>query len=290
MKTRSWDPEGLRFKRYLGPVLDALRTLGGSATRQQVVDQIAHDLNLPPEAVGERRRSGNLRFPDQVSWARLYLKHEGLIDSPKHGVWALTNKGRATHLSISDGIAIVSYWDNAFTEGGKTVAPRSQKVESQSMDDCRHNKTSISFDDSLNVLRSKADNSHCCDDHVALLVANGFKRIGSWSVASSKLQRCINLEKRPGVYAFVVNDRIEYIGKATNIRGRLRGYNRSLLPEPTPPFRLVHQMIRQTVEADGTVEAWVFMHGSESHETIERLEEKWITGICPAWNVLGVPR
>lgn len=289
MTIRPWDPEGLRFKRYLGPILDALRTLGGSATRQQVVDQIAHDLNLPPEAVGERRRSGNLRFPDQVSWARLYLKHEGLISSPKHGVWSLTDKERETHLSISDGIAIVSHWDKVFAEGGRTVALRSQKVECQSTKDNRNNKTSINFDDSLNVLRSKAD-SHCRDDHVAWLVANGFKQIGCWSAASSKLQRHIYLEKRPGVYAFIVNDRIEYIGKATNIRGRLRGYNRSLLPEPSHPFRLVHQMIRQTVEADGTVEAWVLMNGIESHDTVERLEEKWITDICPAWNVLGVPR
>ena len=289
MTTRPWDPEGLRFRRYLGPILDALRTLRGSATRRQVVHQIARDLNLPPEAVGERRRSGSLRFPDQVSWARLYLKHEGLINSPKRGVWSLTNKGLATHLSIADGLAIVLYWDKVFAKGGTTAGLPSQNVECQSTNDYRNNRTSVTFDKSMHALQSDAD-SHRRDGHVAWLLANGFQPIGCWSAASPKLQRLIDLQKNPGVYAFVVNDRFVYIGKATNIRGRLRGYNRSLLPEPSPPFRMVHQMIRETVQADGTVEAWVHMHGIASHDTVERLEGKWITDICPAWNVLGVPR
>ncbi len=288
MTTRPWDPEGLRFKRYLGPILDALRTLGGSGTRRQVVDQIACDLNLPPEAVEERRMSGNPRFPDQVSWARLYLKYEGLINSPKHGVWSLTDKGRATHLSITDGLTIVSYWDKVLATGGNISGLRSQNVECQSMNDNKNNRPSATFDESTQALRSKAE-SHRRDDHLAWLLTNGFQSIGCWSADSSKLQRQIDLQKRPGVYAFVVNDRIAYIGKATNIRGRLRGYNRSLLPEPSPPFRLVHQMIRETIEANGIVEAWVHMHGIDTHDTIERLEAKWISDICPAWNIIGVP-
>jgi len=117
MTTRPWDPEGLRFKRYLGPILDALRTLGGSATPGQVAKQVGRDLDLPAEAVSERRRSGNPRFANQLSWACLYLKHEGLVEAPKRGVWTLTAKGRATRLSVADGLALVSYWDGMFSEG-----------------------------------------------------------------------------------------------------------------------------------------------------------------------------
>ncbi|MET0163657.1 MAG: hypothetical protein ABW318_01475 [Vicinamibacterales bacterium] len=72
MATRPWDAEGLRFKKYLGPILDALRVLGGSGTPRQVRDEIARSLSLPAEAVGEVRRSGTARLQSQLSFAKIY--------------------------------------------------------------------------------------------------------------------------------------------------------------------------------------------------------------------------
>jgi restriction system protein len=38
--------EGTKFLRHFGPLLDALRKLGGSGTPDEVVEQIAADMNL----------------------------------------------------------------------------------------------------------------------------------------------------------------------------------------------------------------------------------------------------
>lgn len=41
--------EGSQFVRYFGPLLDALRGLGGSGSPDEVVERIASDLSLSDE-------------------------------------------------------------------------------------------------------------------------------------------------------------------------------------------------------------------------------------------------
>ena len=100
------DHEGAQFLRYFGPLLDALRKLGGSGVPVEVVDQIDQDLGLSEEVRTELLDSGNPRFPNQVAFARFYLTREGLLESSKRGVWSLTDQGRSTHLSPQDARAI----------------------------------------------------------------------------------------------------------------------------------------------------------------------------------------
>ena len=91
--------EGSAFVRYFGPLLDALRGLGGSGTPDEVMERIANDLKLPDTVQNELMSSGQPRFRNQVAWARYYLVREGLVDSSKRGVWSLTERGRTTKLS-----------------------------------------------------------------------------------------------------------------------------------------------------------------------------------------------
>ena len=91
--------EGAQFVRYFGPLLDALRGLGGSARAEEAVDKVAADLAVPDDVLNETLPSGGSRFRNQVAWARFYLVREGLIDSSKHGVWSLTEKGLKTSLT-----------------------------------------------------------------------------------------------------------------------------------------------------------------------------------------------
>src|ERR1035438_7916178 len=102
--------EGAQFVRYFGPLLDALRGLGGSGTPDEVVERIAHDLNLSDELQNELLPSGQARFRNQVAWARFYLVREGLLDSSKRGVWSLTERGRGTTLSPSEARDIFLKW------------------------------------------------------------------------------------------------------------------------------------------------------------------------------------
>lgn len=94
--------EGAQFVQYFGPLLEALKQLGGSASVDEATDQIAKNLSISEDTLNEVLSSGGSRFRNQVSWARFYLAKEGLIDSSKKGVWSLTEKGKSTALTFEE--------------------------------------------------------------------------------------------------------------------------------------------------------------------------------------------
>ena len=79
--------------RWMGPLLDCLRALGGSARPKEVSNWIARELRLPPEVTEALIKSGASRFHNQVQWARQYLVWEGLLDDSKRGIWTLSPLG-----------------------------------------------------------------------------------------------------------------------------------------------------------------------------------------------------
>ncbi|MBV6273251.1 winged helix-turn-helix domain-containing protein [Alcaligenaceae bacterium CGII-47] len=78
--------EGAQFVNWFGPLLDALRKLGGSGSPDEVVEQIAADQGVSDDIQNELTSSGQPRFKNQVAWARFYLTKEGLLGSSKRGV------------------------------------------------------------------------------------------------------------------------------------------------------------------------------------------------------------
>jgi restriction system protein len=115
--TRSGEQvEGAQFVRYFGPVLDALRKLGGSGAPREVTEQIARDLGVPEDVQSELTESGAPRFPNQVAWARFYLTREGLLDKSRRGIWSLTDRGRETHLAPVDARALFLKWVRIFQD------------------------------------------------------------------------------------------------------------------------------------------------------------------------------
>lgn len=125
--------ERAKFVRYFGPLLDALRGLGGSAKADEAVDRVAEDLKLSDTVLNDTLPSGGSRFRNQVAWARFYLAREGLIDSSKHGVWSLTNRGRDATLTADQAHEIFLKWVKIFQEQrkvkGKTDASAEQVAE-----------------------------------------------------------------------------------------------------------------------------------------------------------------
>ena len=117
--------EGAQFVRYFGPLLDALRGLGGSAKVDEAVDRVASDLSIADDVLNETLPSGGSRFRNQVAWARFYLVREGLLDSSKHGVWSLTEKGFKTSLKQEQARQIFLKWVKIFQE------QRKQKEQSE---------------------------------------------------------------------------------------------------------------------------------------------------------------
>ena len=93
----------------MGPLLDCLRSLGGSAKPREVTDWIAETEHLSDNQ-REKLKSGQERFYNQVHWARQYLVWEGLLDSSQRGVWVLTPKGWDAHISEQDSRKLFKKW------------------------------------------------------------------------------------------------------------------------------------------------------------------------------------
>jgi restriction system protein len=98
------------FVRWFGPLLDALRQLGGSAKPREATDKIAENLGLHEEKLNEILSSGQSRFYNQVAWARQYLAWEGLLDASQHGIWALSAKGENASLTDDQANEIFQKW------------------------------------------------------------------------------------------------------------------------------------------------------------------------------------
>jgi restriction system protein len=93
--TRATPAPGPQFIGYFGPVIDALKQLGGSARPAEARERIVKNLGVSEELQTEVTSNGRARFDNRVAWARFYLAKAGLIDASRRGVWSLTEKGRA---------------------------------------------------------------------------------------------------------------------------------------------------------------------------------------------------
>ena len=113
---------GAQFVKYFGPLLEALRELGGSAKADEAVDRVAADLRLSDAVLNEVLPSGGSRFRNQVAWARFYLVREGLVDSSKRGVWSLTARGLETTLTTAQAGEIFKRWVRVFQDQRKRKA------------------------------------------------------------------------------------------------------------------------------------------------------------------------
>lgn len=85
--------KGPQFIKYMKPVLEALREMGGAGKSSEVVDHVIDLLKIPEEELQILNKSGGSRVRNRIQWARFYLVKAGFIDSSKYGLWALTDEG-----------------------------------------------------------------------------------------------------------------------------------------------------------------------------------------------------
>ena len=114
--------------------------------------------------------------------------------------------------------------------------------------------------------------------------ANDFGRVGWWSAPGLKLQHDVRIPALPGFYAYVVEGRLRYIGKAARLRSRTRSYNRALRPPTSREFRNVHRGIAKAWREEKTVEVYVCARPDLSAKEIHMLEPRWIAERAPEWN------
>lgn len=99
------------FIQWMPYILMALREHRGSATPREVYETVAKLAHVPDEKRFAKLGTGNLRYPNQVAWARQYLLWEGLLSSPKRGLWMLTPAAQVKQtLSIEESGEIFKKW------------------------------------------------------------------------------------------------------------------------------------------------------------------------------------
>lgn len=81
------------FQTVMLPLLRDLEK--GERQSREIVDSLAAHFSLTPEERAQRLPSGKqTTFTNRIGWAKSHMKAAGLIDSPKRGVYRLTERGR----------------------------------------------------------------------------------------------------------------------------------------------------------------------------------------------------
>lgn len=88
-------PTGPDFLRWVAPVLDTLRAMGGEGRAGVVIERMRGDPRFTSEDLERTTSGGHASFVNKAGWARFYLTKDGLLDSPRYGVWRMTEAGRA---------------------------------------------------------------------------------------------------------------------------------------------------------------------------------------------------
>mgnify|MGYP001350172711 CR=1 FL=1 len=112
----------------IAPVLEALETLGGSATNEEIEDRTAAIMNLDDEARASLHQGGPMtKFAYRAAWTRSWLKNAGLVENSARGVWSLTSEGKAWR-SI-DPVALVTTVRAANRRKAKTAIADGETIE-----------------------------------------------------------------------------------------------------------------------------------------------------------------
>ena len=79
----------------LWPTLKALEELGGSASIQELSEQVAKDLELSDEILNIPHQDGpQSEVEYRAAWARTRLKFVSAVDNTSRGIWTITAIGR----------------------------------------------------------------------------------------------------------------------------------------------------------------------------------------------------
>ena len=72
----------------MNPLLAALKTLGGSGSNDEILNQVTSDLAIPDEVAdilhGDRQNMTEIAY--QLNWAKSYLKNYGILENSARNV------------------------------------------------------------------------------------------------------------------------------------------------------------------------------------------------------------
>ena len=122
-----------QFVSYFAPVHRAMQHLGGQATPKQVYAYLTEHEGLTVEDMAHVNQNGKPTFENRAAWARFYMTKAGWMYAPKHGVWALTEKGkRATELTQEQAVALFKSAQTQFKGHEEEVEAPQDHVQPES--------------------------------------------------------------------------------------------------------------------------------------------------------------
>jgi restriction system protein len=86
----------LQYDDLMNPVIQVLKSLGGSGTIEEINTKVAELVKIPSqqlEVLHNPEKGGITEIEYRLMWTRTYLKAYGIIENSTRGVWALTEKG-----------------------------------------------------------------------------------------------------------------------------------------------------------------------------------------------------
>jgi len=127
------------FINWIPPFIKVLKEKGGSATPKEIREGIIDKMKLDDNFLAERHeKSKQLKFENQVYWAKQYLAWEELVKTSKRGIWELTAKGWETSIGYEDALALINKWVKIHKdtrENKQTVssthAPEAEETEAE---------------------------------------------------------------------------------------------------------------------------------------------------------------
>jgi restriction system protein len=82
------------FEKYFPPTVQSMKQRGGSATIEELEEDVAKIMKLPEPILAIPHKTGTRsQFQYELAWVRTYLKKAGLAENSERGVWSLTDAG-----------------------------------------------------------------------------------------------------------------------------------------------------------------------------------------------------
>jgi restriction system protein len=123
------------FLRFYIPIVEVLRSLGGSGRPAEVTDLVIERMDISETEQEVTNKNGGSRVRNQVAWARFYMVKVGLLDSSQRGVWGLTEKGN--NIQMNEDVVLTLFRDarTMFTEERREREVRKASEQDEVEDD-----------------------------------------------------------------------------------------------------------------------------------------------------------
>ncbi len=152
------------------PIVEALKKLGGSASPPELKDTLVEMLQIAEGELQETFKNGVTRIDSQITWSKIYLVREGLLNVSDSNVLRLTEDGLKRHLTDDDVLAIFKRIHGAF------VRKKGKPEATTTPDEIQTEEETAHKGELLGILKSLSPEGfeRLCQ---RLLRASGFKKV-----------------------------------------------------------------------------------------------------------------